>query len=140
MTKYHDIFVNQIPMNQSEGLDTFNVLFLKVGNSIKVGICPAVACSHAQIMEELLHSENIFKCQRQIGKNGKEVPKADFFDETKKIHGKIVACGLMTVDYKNKFIRFYGSSPEYSIGLRLLEARHFMENYYSGSGFNYVVE
>jgi len=140
MTKFHDIYINQIPPNQNEDWDTFNILFLKIGDRIKIGVCPAIKYSHAQIMEELLHSENIFTFHKQAGKHGKEVPKADFYDEVLKKHGKILACGLMTVDYRRKHVRFYGSSPEYGIGMKLLEARHFMENYYSGSSFNFTVE
>jgi hypothetical protein len=140
MPKYHDIYINQIPPNQNEDWDTFNILFLKIGDGTKVGICQSVKYNHAQIMEELLHSENIFNFHKQFGKHGKEVPKADFYDEASKKHGKILACGLMTVEYRRKYIKFYGSSPEYGIGMKLLEARHFMDNYYSDSGFNYTVE
>jgi|WetSurMetagenome_2_1015567.scaffolds.fasta_scaffold00192_19 hypothetical protein len=140
MPKFSDIYINQIPPNHDEDWNTFNIIFLKIGAQTKVGICPALKYNHSQLMENLFHSENIFKFHKQIGKNGKEVPKAEFYDEVTKKHGKIFACGLMTVDYRKKFIRFYGSSPEYNIGLKLLEVRHFMENYYSDSGFSYEVE
>jgi len=140
MTKFSDIYINQIPPSQNEDWDTYNILFLKIGDKTKIGVCSTVSCNHAHIMESLLHSENIFKFHKQTGKNGKEVPKADFYDEATKKHGKILACGLMTVDYRKKFVRFYGSSPEYNIGMKLLEVRNFMDNYYSGSGYNFALE
>jgi hypothetical protein len=140
MTKFRDIYINQLPPGDNKDWDTFNILFLKIGDKTKIGISPTVSSNHAHIMESLLQSENIFRFAKQAGKDGKQAPKAEFFDEETRKHGKIVGCGLMTVDFRKNFIRFYGSSPEYSIGIKLLEARRFMENYCADSVFSYEVE
>jgi|WetSurMetagenome_2_1015567.scaffolds.fasta_scaffold00292_13 hypothetical protein len=140
MTKHGDIYINKIPLNKCEGWDTFNVFFLKIGDMLKVGVSPAVGSSHDKIMEQLLQSEKIFCIQNQTGKNGKKIPKAEFYDEASKRHGKALACGYMTINYETQNIRFYGCSPEYGMGMKLLEVKQFMDNYYPDSEFNYSVE
>lgn len=140
MTKFGDIYINHFPDNEQEGCDTFNIVFLKIGEIVKVGIAPASTSAHHQIVEQLLRSENIFSFHKQIGKTGKEIPKAEFYDEKSKKHGKIIACGYVNVDFGRKHIKFFGNSPEYAIGMKLIYARNFMENYYSHSGYTYEVE
>jgi hypothetical protein len=140
MTKHGDIYINQFPLNECGGWDTFNVLFLKIGDMLKVGVSPAVGSPHDKIMEQLLQSEKIFTVHKQIGKNGKDIPRSEFYDETSKRHWKALACGYMTINYETRNIRFYGCSPEYGLGMKLLEVKQFMDNYYSDSGFDYSVE
>jgi hypothetical protein len=140
MPKFGDIYINQFPLHESEGVDTFNVVFLKIGNIVKVGIGHAARIPHYRIVEQLLCSEKIFACHRQTAKGGKEIPRADFYDENTKKHGKILGCGNMTVDYGTRHIKFFGSSSEYGLGITLLEVRNFMDNYYSEIGFSYEVE
>jgi hypothetical protein len=140
MTKFGNIFINHLPGDLQFGTIILDIVFLKIGEIVKVGLCHAESGSHSRIIEQLLRSEKIFNIQKQAGKYGKDIPKAVFFDETSRRHGKIMACGKAEVDYDNKHIKFYGACPEYGIDIKLMYARDFMSNYYSDSAFTYEVE
>jgi hypothetical protein len=88
MIKLGNIFINHIPEDNQFGTLIFNIVFLKIGGIIKLGVCPDMNSTHSKIIEQLLRSEKIFNIQKQLGKTGKEIPKADFFDEVSKRHGK----------------------------------------------------
>ena len=140
MPKIGHIYINQIPFYEMENGSTFNIVFVKIGDTLKVAIGPAGSNTHYTIIEQLLQFEKIFSVPKQTGKNGKEIPRADFFDANSKKHGKILACGHIKIIPGTKHIKFYGNSPEYGIGIKLLEVRDFMDNYYPDSGFSYEVE
>jgi hypothetical protein len=140
MTKFGDIYINHFPEGAHFGTIIFNIVFLKIGETVKAGICPAAGGTHDWITEKLLHSEKIFNIQKQLGKTGKKIPKADFFDEASRRHGKIIACGQVSMDYAKKHIKFFGGCTEYGIDMKLMYARNFMSNYYSESNYTYEVE
>jgi hypothetical protein len=140
MPKFGDIYINQISFYELEEGTIFNILFAKIGDTVKACIGMADSITHSGIMEQLLQSEKMFSVPRQTGKTGKDIPRADFFDAGSKKHGKILACGNMKLDPATKHITYYGNSLEYGIGMKLLEVRNLMSNYYPDSGFSYDVE